>query len=118
MNRNETFREYFRRARYDRRASGQLLRTAKVARRFFGSIVIVFGVLTVWQSGYQLFHGAGWLSRSVFIDVVCLVTNLLVYDKLGERIIALEVLAESPNQSSEPTLSSFSPPAGQETRPR
>jgi hypothetical protein len=54
----------------------------------------------------------------VFIDVVCLVTNLLVYDKLGERIIALEVLAESPNQSSEPTLSSFSPPAGQETRPR
>jgi hypothetical protein len=116
MNRNETFREYFRRARYDRKASGQLLRTAKGARKLFGSVVIVFAVLTFWQSGYQLLHGASWLSRSVFIDVVGLITNLLVYEKLGERIIALEVLAESPNQSPDPTPASVTAPAGQEPR--
>jgi general stress protein CsbA len=85
---------------------------------FFGWIVIVFTVLTIWQTGYQLYHGAGWLSRSVFIDVVGLITNLLVYDKLGERIIAPQVLAESPNQSSEPAPSSVTPPAMQESRPR
>jgi len=88
------------------------------ARRFFGWIVVVFAVLTVWQSSYQLYHGAGWLSRSVFIDVVGLITNLLVYDKLGERIIALQMLAESPNQSTDPALASVTPPAGQESRPR
>jgi hypothetical protein len=116
MNRNETFRDYFRRARYDKNVSAQLLRTAKSARKFFGWIVIVFVALTVWECADQLLHGAGWLSRSVLINVVGLVTNLLIYDKLGERIIALEVLAESPNQSTEPTLASGTSPARQEPR--
>jgi hypothetical protein len=116
MNRNETFRDYFRRARYDRQASAQLLSTAKAARQLFGWIVFVFAILSVWQIGYQLLNGVGWLSRSAFIDIGCLVINLLVYDKLGERIVALEVLAESPNQSTDPTVASGTPPAGQESR--
>ncbi len=109
MNRSESFREYFRRARYDRQASIELLRTARGARRFFGSIVLVFALLALWQAGSQLFHGAGWLSRSVFIDVVGLITNLLVYDKLGERIIALEVLAESLGPSQEQAQAAGAP---------
>ena len=116
MNRNETFREYFRRARYDGKAAGELLRTAKGARKFFGSVAILFLALALWQIGDQLFHGAGWVSRSVLIDVVGVITNLLIYDKLGERIIALEVLAEAPNRSSEPNLGSVIPPEVKEPR--
>ena len=119
MNRKETFRDYFRRARYDSEASAQLVRTASGSRKLFGWLAVVFVVLSAWQIGYQLFRGDGWLSRPVLIDILCLVINLLVYEKLGERIIALEVLAESPNQqSSQPTPASGTSRTEHDPRPR
>jgi hypothetical protein len=108
MNKNESFRDYFRRARYDKEARAHLLKTARYTRSSFGWTVAVFSVLAVWQIGYARFHGGALFTRSVVLDVISIVIGLLLYVKMGERIVVLEVMGEPPDPAPAPVP----PPAG------
>ncbi len=77
-------------------------------RSFFGWMVAVFSVLAVWQIGYERFHGGALFTRPVVLNVISIIIGLLLYVKMGERIVVLEVMGESPDPAPAP----IPPPAG------
>jgi hypothetical protein len=96
VKKNESFRDYFRRARHDEGVRAQFLRTARIARSFFGWLAVLFIVLGVCQVVYDMLHSGTWLSRTLIVDAACHFASLLVHEKFGDRIAALETTDGSP----------------------
>jgi hypothetical protein len=92
MNRNETFREYFRRARTDPTVRAQLLGNARYTRSVFGWLTLFFGILAFWQFGYQLWKEGVWISRLSIVYTFSFTTAWLIYDKFGDRVAVLAAM--------------------------
>ena len=118
MNKRESLRDYFRRARTDAGVRAHLIATAKYSRSVFGWVAFVFAILAVWQSVYLVVRSGVWLSGAATFYAIGFVVNMLIYDKFGDRITMLASLDDVPNHVPDPTLASCTSPAGQETRHR
>jgi hypothetical protein len=103
MQKRETFRDYFRRARTDSGVRAHLLENAKYSCSLFRVGVIVFGILAIWQCAYQRWHDGVWISRSSIFYILSFTANWLIYDKFRDRVAVLAALDEAPNQSKDPT---------------
>jgi glucose uptake protein GlcU len=90
----------------------------KPSRATRGWSTLISGVGAVGASLYGGLRANYWYSNAVLILGVICVANLVSY----RRLVARDKKAAQNNsqaiQSSEPTLSSVTPPAGQESRPR
>jgi hypothetical protein len=116
MKNSEMFGEYFRRALFDADNRAHQLRSAKYSRSLFGWFTVLFAALAIWQFSYDTISGSPWFSHGLALDVVSLVLYLMIYDKMGERIVVLEVMGESPGRFFEPALSSGASCAAKESR--
>lgn len=116
MKNGETFREYFRRARFDADSRAHQLKSTRNSRSLFGWLTVIFAALAIWQFSCDHFSGSPWFSRGLALDIVSLGLNLMLFDKMSERIWVLEVMGESPRQFREPVPSSGASRAAQESR--
>ena len=112
MNKHETFREYFRRARTDPGVRAHLLENARYSRSVFGWLLLVFGVLAGCQFGFQLWKEGVWISRSTLFYVFSFAATWLIHNKFGDRIAVLAAL----DDPAEPTSTRVAPPGGRDRR--
>ncbi len=112
MNKNETFREYFRRARTDPSVRAHLLENARYSRTVFGWLLVVFGILAGWQYGYQFWKEGVWISRSSLFYTISFAATWLIHNKFGDRIAVLAVW----DDPTEPNPAQGAPPAGRGQR--
>jgi hypothetical protein len=112
MNKHETFREYFRRARTDPSVRAHLLENARYSRSVFGWLLLVFGILAVCQFGFQLWTEGVWISRSSLFSIFSFAATWLIHNKFGDRIAVLAAL----DDAGEPTPTRIAPPAGRDLR--
>jgi hypothetical protein len=110
MNKGETFREYFRRARHDPAVRAHLLENARYSRSFFGWMTFVFGVLALGMTGYQLLHDGVWMTRTSVLFTFGFTINWLIYDKFGDRVAMYASMDEVPGPTPIPAV----PPASRE----
>lgn len=104
MNNKETLREYFRRARTDPSVRARLLENARLSRSVFGWLVLVFGILTIWQTGYQFWKEGVWVSRSSTFYTFSFAIVWLIYDKFGDRVAALSAMDDLPSETAHPVM--------------
>jgi hypothetical protein len=116
MNRRETFREYFRRARQDSSVRAHLLENARYSRSAVGWAVALFGILAFWQTGYQWLRHDILISRPSVFYTLCFVVNFLIYDKFGDRIAVLESIGDLQDPPPGPTAGPGESPAVPEPR--
>jgi hypothetical protein len=118
MNKNETLRSYFARARHDAGFRSQFAETTRLSRAWFGWAAFIFAIFAGGGTVYfGLRHGV-WISSTPILCAVCAVTNFLIYDKMCERMAILASLDDMPDSSTDPALGSVAPAAGQPARPR
>jgi hypothetical protein len=110
--------EQFRRARHDIDFRAHMMENATYSRSLNGWAAVVFAVLATSQTIYEVVRGGAWVNPTPGFCAVGCAIAVLAYNKAGERIAMLGSMGDLPNQSSEPALSSVTPPAGQESRPR
>src|ERR1035438_3109863 len=138
MSKNETLKDYLRRARKDATfrahllenarsvrsfngwavgaAPAHLLENARSVRSFNGWAALVFAVLAIGPSVYNMLRGGVWLERTPGVCAVGCLIGVLTFQRFGDRIAMLSSLDDMPNHSSDPTPSSVPPVAGQPTR--
>ena len=92
MNKNESFREFFQRAKHDRSVRLQLVRNAQVSRAVFGWIAILFAGAFVWACASHWLRSGNWLPGVAIFFAFGFVGNLLVWDKFGDRIAAFKAM--------------------------
>lgn len=102
MNKNESLREYFRRAKSDAGVRAHLLGNARQARRLFGGLVLVFGALAFGDVAYLGWSRGTWMSGASLFYTFAFAVNWLIYDKFGDRIAALESLDRDPAEQPPP----------------
>jgi hypothetical protein len=98
MNRGESFREYFRRARTDPGVRAHLLENARYSRSAMGWVALVFAALGIGLSTYEGLHGREWMPPTSMFCAVSCVINVLIYDKFGDRIAILSSMDDAPGQ--------------------
>jgi len=116
MSKNETLKDYLRRARKDATFRAHLLENARSVRSFNGWAALVFAVLAIGPSVYNMLRGGVWLERTPGVCAVGCLIGVLTFQRFGDRIAMLSSLDDMPNHSSDPTPSSVPPVAGQPTR--
>jgi hypothetical protein len=95
VNKNESFREYFQRAKHDPAARAQLLKNAQVSRSVFGWIAVLFAAAALAESFLNGIQSGVWLPGAAIFYSFGFVGNLLVWAKFGDRIAALRVMNEA-----------------------
>src|ERR1035438_10768994 len=74
MSKNETLKDYLRRARKDATFRAHLLENARSVRSFNGWAALVFAVLAIGPSVYNMLRGGVWLERTPGVCAVgCLI---------------------------------------------
>jgi hypothetical protein len=94
MKKNESFREYFRRARHDPSVRRQLIANARVARSIAGWVAVILAAIALWESVSQGVQTGFWLPHGAIIAGFGFIANGFVWDKYGERIAALESMGD------------------------
>jgi hypothetical protein len=102
MNKGETLREYFQRARHDPAVRTHLLENARYSRSCFGWMTLVFGVLALGMTGYQVLHDGVWMTRTSVACAFSFTVFWLIYDKFGDRVATYASMDEVPSRSPMP----------------
>jgi hypothetical protein len=94
---------------------GKELRTSRKERGIsaIGSAVAALGITL-----YNGIRRGVWINDFAVICAGYFVVYFFVYRRLKAREANLDSIEQTPNQLTDPTLSSVTPPAGQESRPR
>jgi hypothetical protein len=99
VNKNETFREYFRRAQHDAAVRRQLENTAQISRTVFGWVAVLFAGAGLWECVAHGLRSGTWLPGAAIFCSFGFVGNLLVWDKFGDRIAALRAMDETDEET-------------------
>src|SRR5271165_7067819 len=116
MSKNETLKNYLRRARQDATFRAHLLENARSVRSFNGWAALVFAVLAIGPSVYNMLRGGAWVERTPGVCAVGCLIGVLTFQRFGDRIAMLSSLNDEPNYSPDPRPASVTPPAGQPPR--
>jgi len=87
---DETFREYFLRARHDADVRREILRSATVSRSIAGWMAILFLALTLGRMVFLGLRTGAWVSNQAIATAIFFVLTMMVYAKFGHRIADLE----------------------------
>ena len=116
MNNLIVLKHRYLRARRDAEFRARLLSEARLSRTFSGWMALVFGAATIGQQCYDVSRGASWMNSSVACCAVGFLLSVISRSRESDRIGMLLSMDEPPNQSPDPTSSSVTAPAGQESR--
>jgi hypothetical protein len=105
MNKKESLREYFRRARHDSAVRDHLIRNARMSRTCMGWSAVIMAAVAIAESAFHGYREGVWLPGSAVFFSFSFVANLLIWDKFGDRIAAYQSMEEAaPQDAGEGTL--------------
>jgi hypothetical protein len=106
MSKNDTLKGYFVRARVDAGFRSEFMGTTRLVKAAFGWAAFLFALLAIGASLYLKWSKGVWVTSTPALCAVCSAVNFLIYDKMGERLAALESLDEVPGQPGDSAPSS------------